>query len=267
MQFALSNAVNRVIPIPPPLRFTHPRSSHFPPVPEFRTASRNQFFEEFDRVEVEIQTTITDQESKGVRPFEKQRPWSKYPFGRRTHSQEQFAKRHAQREEFLEKRRQEQAHELLVSAAVEATLTPIPLHRPTREDNDNTLTSKRSLEQAPPQLETITETDRQEDNDRDGPPPQSLIYPASVEKRKGPLYYPEPYYFPNVPPLPSFGQGLRKIPTYLRQWLEDKPGFTKKNFWDCQMIQHKYAVTPANVTGDDRPEMDNEPERFQDAQE
>ena len=104
MQFALSNTVNRVLPIPPPLLFPHPRSSQFPPVPEFCTASPNPFYDEFDRVEVEIQTAITEQESRGRRPSDRQRPWSNYPFGRHTRSQAQYAKRHAQREEYLEKR-------------------------------------------------------------------------------------------------------------------------------------------------------------------
>ena len=82
MQFALSNAVNRVIPIPPPLRFNHPGSANFPPVPDFRAAYHSHFVDEFDKIEVEIQNSITEQEARGARPPEKQRPWSHYPFGR-----------------------------------------------------------------------------------------------------------------------------------------------------------------------------------------
>ena len=102
MQFALSNAVTRVIPIPPPLCFNTPGSSNFPPIPDFRTGYNNIFIDKFDKIEVEIQRNITNQEARGTRPPEKQRPWSHHPFGHCTHSQEQFARRHAQRKEHLE---------------------------------------------------------------------------------------------------------------------------------------------------------------------
>ena len=268
MQFALSNAVNHVIPIPPPLCFNHPGSSNFPPVPDFHTAYNSHFVDEFEKIEIEIQTNITDQESRGVRPPEKQRPWSHHPFGRRTRSQEQFAKRHAQREEHLERRRQNQSHELLVSAAVQAALSLIPLHRPTREDIDEVPIRKRRVENVPSQVATITEIEETEDNENNGRQPLSTI--AEIPKEtsvKHPPYYQKPYYFPDIPPLPSFGRGTNRIPLYVQQWLEDNPGFTEKNFWERQVVQHKYAHIPAYVTGDDRPYLDNDSDRYQDAPE
>ena len=185
MQFALSNAVNRVIPIPLPLRFNHPGSANFPPVPDFRVAYHSHFVDKFDKIEVEIQNTIMEQEAKGARPPEKQRPWSHYPFGRRTRSQEQYAKRHAQREEHLEQKRQEKSREVLVSAAVQAALSPTTLHRP----------------------------------------------------------------------------------TYVQTWLTDNPGYTEKHFWERQVAQRNYPHVPLYVIDAHHPPLDNDPERYQDAQE
>ena len=267
MQFALSNAVNRVIPIPPPLRFNHPGSANFPPVPDFRAAYNTQFVEEFDKIEVEIQNGITEQEAKGARPPEKQRPWSQYPFGRRTCSQEQYAKRQAQREEYLERKRQTKSHEILVSAAVQATLSPTTLHRPTREDAEAVPIRGRRVEHVSNTVATITEIEENEYQDNNDQQPESTgaaVQDDTGEKR--PQNYSRPYYYPDVPQLP-FGRGKPAIARYVQIWLADNPTYTEKNFWECQVAHRNYTHIPSYVMDAHHPPLDADPEQYQDAQE
>ena len=218
MQFALSNAVTCVIPIPPPLRFNTPGSSNFPPIPDFCTGYNHIFIGEFDKIEVEIQRNITNREAQGMQPPEKQRPWLQHPFGRRTRSQEQFARRHAQHEEHLKCKREEQSHQLLVSPAVQAAITPIPLHRPTKEDTDLVAIKRKRSDRVSNQATTITEVDdTQNSDDNILPQPSSSTETQTETAVKRPLYYQEPYFFPDVPPLPSFGRGTHRILSYIQQ--------------------------------------------------
>ena len=149
----------------------------------------------------------------------------------------------------------------MASAATEAIHTQTP-H--TTGENDNVDTSpKESSEEVSSPLETTTEIEQQEDANIDEQPQQSTTDVAKVQKPERPTNYPEPYYFPNVPPMPSFGRGIRKI---LKQWLTDNPGLTEEHFWDCQLRRRRQGI-PVGITGEDRLEYDNETERFQDAQE
>ena len=267
MQFALSNTVNRAIPIPPPLRFNHPGSANFPPVPDFRAAYQTPFVDEFDKIEVQIQNRITEKEADGARPPEKQRPWSSYPFGRRTRSQEQYAKRNAQRQEYLERKRQDKAHEILVGAAVQAALTPTTLHRPSREDVEPVPISSRRVGHVSNAGATITEIEESEPSESNKRQLECTDAAAQEDTCvKRPALYSKPYYFPDVPPLP-FGRGQPIISAYLQTWLADNPGYTERNFWERQHVQRNYAHVPLYVINAHQLPLDNDPEKYQDAQE
>ena len=155
----------------------------------------------------------------------------------------------------------------MVSAAVQAALSPTTLHRPTREDVEVAPIRSRQVEHVSNPVATIMEIEENEHHDKNDQQPASTDAEAQEETSvKRPPYYPTPYYFPDVPPL-SFGRGTPIISTYVQTWLTDNPGYTEKNFWERQVAQRNYAHIPLYVIDAHHPPLDNDPERYQDTQE
>ena len=184
-----------------------------------------------------------------------------------TRSQEQYAKRQAQREEYLERKRQEKSHEILVGAAVQAALSPTTLHRPTREDVETVPIRGRRVEHVSNTVATITEIEENgHQNNNDQQPECTGVAVQDDTGMKRPPNYSKPYYFPDVSPLP-FGRGTPIISRYVQIWLADNPNYTEKNFWERQVAQRNYAHIPSYVIDAHHPPLDDDPERYQDAQE
>ena len=136
MQYALTQASVRAIPVPQPVNFQTLQMNYQEkqePLPNLHI-KHYAIFEQhkLQDTDEEIQCQVA-----GARPKDPKRTWSLQPFGRRTRSQTNFAKRRARQELYRQSKHQQQYQKVLVTSAVQAALVDDTLAPPLKPYTEN----------------------------------------------------------------------------------------------------------------------------------